>query len=90
MLKRKKVILVTLSDEQRAQLEKLWFYYGNCGPQTTPGNHSFIQRLLEDGYDERPLYNTRTPKSERPTPACEMAVDVILGKLLKADQGREY
>jgi hypothetical protein len=90
MPKRKKVILVTLTHEQRARLEKLWFYYGNYGPQTTPGNHSFIQRLLEDGYDERPLYNTRTPKSERPMPECEATVDVILGKLQEADKGREH
>lgn len=68
---------------------RLWFYFGNYGPKTTPSNHSFIQRLLEDGYDERPLYNTRTPKSERPTPECEMAVDVLLEKRWDNDKGRE-
>jgi len=74
----RKVAPVTLTAEQRAQLERLWFYYGNYGPQTTPGNHSFIQRLIENGIDERPLYNKRTPKSQRPTPECEEAVDKIL------------
>lgn len=78
MAKRRKAIPVTLTREQREQIERLWFYYGNYGPQTTTGNHNFIQRLLENGYDERPLYNKRTPKSERPTPECEMAVDQVL------------
>lgn len=57
-----------------------WFQFGNYGPKTTPGNHSFIQRILENGYDERPLYNKRTLKSELPTPECEDAVDQILAR----------
>lgn len=80
MGKRKKVLYVTLTDEQRTRLENLWFYFGNYGPKTTPGNHSFIQRLLENGYDERSIYTTRTLKSELPTPECEAAVDTILSK----------
>jgi hypothetical protein len=78
MAKRRKVKAVTLTAEQRDRLERLWFYYGNYGPKTTPGNHSFIQRLLENGIDERSLYNKRTPKSEIPTPECERAVETIL------------
>jgi hypothetical protein len=78
MAKRRKVTSVTLTPEQRERLERLWFYYGNYGPKTTPGNHSFIQRLLENGIDERSLYNKRTPKSELPTPECERAVEAIL------------
>jgi hypothetical protein len=78
MAKRRKVKSVSLTAEQRDRLERLWFYFGNYGPQTTPGNHSFIQRLLENGIDERSLYNTRTPKSEIPTPDCERAVERIL------------
>ena len=78
MGKRKKVLYVTLTDEQRTRLENLWFYFGNYGPKTTPGNHSFIQRLLENGYDERSIHTTRTLKSELPTPECESAVDAIL------------
>jgi hypothetical protein len=78
MAKRRKIKSVTLTPGQRDRLERLWFYYGNYGPQTTPGNHSFIQRLLENGIDERSLYNKRTPKSEIPTPECERAVEAIL------------
>ena len=71
---------MALTTEQRERLERLWFYYGNYGPEATPGNHSFIQRLLENGYDERPLHDKRTPKSELPTPECEAAVEAILAK----------
>jgi hypothetical protein len=78
MAKRRKVTPVTITPEQRERLERLWFYYGNYGPKTTPGNHSFIQRLLENGIDERSLYNKRTPKSEIPTPECERSVEAIL------------
>jgi hypothetical protein len=78
MATRREVKSVTLTAEQRERLERLWFYFGNYGPQTTPGNHSFIQRLLENGIDERSLHTKRTPKSERPTPECERAVEKIL------------
>jgi hypothetical protein len=78
MAKRRKVKSVTFTLEQRDRLERLWFYFGNYGPKTTPGNHSFIQRLLENGIDERSLHNKRTPKSEIPTPECERAVEAIL------------
>jgi hypothetical protein len=78
MAKRRKVIPVTLTGEQREWLERLWFYFGNYGPKTTSGNHSFIQRLLENGIDERPLYTKRTPQSEIPTPECEAAVETVL------------
>jgi hypothetical protein len=78
MTKRRKVKTVSLTPEQRDRLERLWFYYGNYGPKTTPANHSFIQRLLENGIDERSLHNKRTPKSEIPTPECVRAVEAIL------------
>jgi hypothetical protein len=78
MAKRRKVIPVILTANQRERLERLWFYFGNYGPKTTPGNHSFIQHLLENGYDERPLHTKRTPKSELPTPECEAAVEAAL------------
>jgi hypothetical protein len=78
MPKVRKVTQVTLTLEQRERLERLWFYYGNYGPKTTPGNHSFIQRLLENGVDERTLYTKRTPKSERPTIECERAVEATM------------
>ena len=78
MAKRRKVTSVALTNEQRERLERLWFYFGNYGPKTTPGNHSFIQGFLEHGIDERSLNTRRTPKSEIPTPECEAAVDAIL------------
>jgi hypothetical protein len=78
MAKRRKAAPVTLTDAQRERLERLWFYYGNYGPQATPGNHQFIQGLLEHGLDLRPLLTKRSPKSERPTPECEHAVDAVL------------
>ncbi len=71
---RRKAIPVTLTPEQRRRLENLWFIYGNYGPKTTRGNHSFIQGLLERGEDERPL----RIKGYTPTPECERAVDEIL------------
>lgn len=74
----RKPIPVILTPEQRKRLEDLWFRYGNYGPKTTPGNHYFIQRLLEQGIDIRPLFLKRTPKRDRPTPECEAAVDAVL------------
>jgi len=77
---RRKATPVTLTAEQRTRLERLWFIYGNYGPKSTPGNHSFIQRLIENGIDERPLNTKRTPKSQIPTPECEACVDKILSE----------
>jgi hypothetical protein len=78
MAKRRQATPVTLTDSQRDRLERLWFYYGNYGPQATPGNHQFIQGLLEHGLDLRPLQTKRTPRSERPTLECEAAVEAVL------------
>jgi hypothetical protein len=76
----RKAVPVTLTAGQRTRLESLWFIYGNYGPQSTPGNHSFIQRLIENGVDERPLNTKRTPKSQIPTPECEASVDKVLSE----------
>lgn len=89
MAKRRKVTPVALTAEQRERLEKLWFYFGNYGPKTTPGNHSFIQRLLENGIDERSLHSKRTPKSELPTHECEVAVEAVLAMRRGAGSGGE-
>lgn len=70
----RKPIPVQLTEEQRDKLEHLWFIYGNYGEKTTPGNHGFIQGLLEHGQDERPLRNRYTT----PTDECAAAVDAIL------------
>jgi hypothetical protein len=76
----RKAAPVTLTAGQRTRLERLWFIYGNYGPKSTPGNHSFIQRLIENGIDERPLNTKRTPKSQIPTQECEAFVDKILSE----------
>jgi hypothetical protein len=80
MARSRKAVPVTLTAEQRARLESLWFIYGNYGSKSTPGNHSFIQRLIENGIDERPLNTKRTPKSQIPTPECEASVDKIISE----------
>ncbi len=69
---------VTLTDSQRDRLERLWFVYGNYGPKTTPGNHQFIQGLLEHGLDLRPLQTKRTAKRDIPTEECVAAVEAVL------------
>jgi hypothetical protein len=63
---------VVLTDEQHAQLENLWFVYGNHGPKTTMDNHGFIQGFLERNSDERDFY--------KPTRECLAAVDAVLGR----------
>jgi hypothetical protein len=73
---KREAIPVSLTPQQRRRLENIWFYYGNYGPKTTPGNHSFIQGLLERGEDERPC----RMKGYIPTQECEKAVDEILGR----------
>ena len=78
MAKRRQAAPVSLTDRQRERLERLWFVYGNYGPKTTPGNHQFIQGLLEHGLDLRPLQTKRTAKRDRPTGECEAAVEAIL------------
>src|ERR1043165_9914455 len=78
MAKRRKAAPITLTNSQRERLERLWFVYGNYGPKTTPGNHQFIQGLLEHGLGLRHLQTKRTPKSARPTEECEAAVDAVL------------
>lgn len=78
----RKPIPVKLSPRQRKELERLWFIYGNYGSKRTPGNHSFIQGLLEHGIDLRPMFTTRTRKTDRPTEECEAAVDAVLDKEL--------
>ncbi len=74
MGKRREAVRVNLTPRQRRELERLWFAYGNYGPKTTKGNHSFIQGLLERGLDERPL----RMKGYIPTEECERAVEKIL------------
>lgn len=79
MAKRRRVATrVTLDEAQRGRLERLWFIYGNYGPKTTPGNHQFIQSLLEHGLDLRPLLAKRTAKKDFPTAECVAEVEKVL------------
>jgi hypothetical protein len=87
MTNRRIATRVTLTDIQRERLERLWFVYGNYGPKTTPGNHQFIQGLLEHGLDHRPLQTQRTAKRDRPTAECEAAVEAILTSTDDAAEG---
>ena len=78
MRKSRKPTPVTLTEAQRGRLEHLWFIYGNYGSKTTPGNHQFIQGLLEHGIDIRPLQTKRTAKRDVPTDECVAAVEAVL------------
>ena len=81
MRTKREAIPVTLTPKQREDLERLWFYYGNYGPKTTRGNHSFIQGLLEHGLDLRPLKQ----RGYIPTDECVKAVESVLSKLEKEE-----
>jgi hypothetical protein len=78
MRKSRKAAPVTLTEWQRERLERLWFVYGNHGSRTTPGDHQFIQCLLEHGIDTRPLQTKRTAKRDVPTEECVAAVEKVL------------
>jgi hypothetical protein len=87
MAKRRSATPVTLTGPQRERLEHLWFVYGNHGPKTTPGNHQFIQGLLEHGLDLRPLQTKRTAKRDIPTAECVAAVETVLAAPDDAGEG---
>jgi hypothetical protein len=78
MAKSRQATPVTLTEWQRDRLEHLWFVFGNPGPKTTPGNHQFIQGLLEHGIDLRPLQTKRTARRDVPTGECVAAVEKVL------------
>jgi len=80
MPKSRKATPVTLTESQRGRLESLWFHFGNHGPKTTPGNHQFIQCLLEHGVDIRPLRTKRTAKRDIPTEECVSEVEAVLAR----------
>jgi hypothetical protein len=86
MNKRRTATRITLTESKRERLERLWFVYGNYGPKTTPGNHQFIQGILEHGLDLRPLQTKRTPKRDRPTEECEVAVEAVLASTGDAEE----
>ena len=89
MAKSRQAAPVALTDRQRGRLELLWFIYGNRGSKTTPGNHQFIQGLLEHGLDLRPLQTKRTAKRDRPTEECVAAVEAVLASTGSEGVGAE-
>jgi hypothetical protein len=65
---------VVLTEIHERKLNDLWFVYGNYGKKHTPGNHYFIQRLLDMGQDTRYSYS----EGNNLTKECIAAVDAIL------------
>jgi hypothetical protein len=61
---------VQLTTRQRAELEDLWFEFGNHGKKHSMANHKYIQALLERGEDLRGFY--------KPDPECLSAAETIL------------
>jgi len=66
---------IVLTNEQRKQINNLWFIYGNNGKKHTHSDHRFIQCFLEEGKDEREFYS--------PSVECQEKIDEILNKLDK-------
>ncbi|HEX6622469.1 MAG TPA: hypothetical protein VF064_02065 [Pyrinomonadaceae bacterium] len=87
MAKSRQATPVTLTEWQRERLEHLWFVFGNHGPKTTPGNHQFIQGLLEHGIDLRPLQTKRTARRDVPTGECVAAVEQVLSSKEGGEEG---
>lgn len=61
---------VILTDEQRRQLRKLWFVFGNYGPGHTGANHRYLQELIEHDCDESYWFV--------PTADCAAAVEAVI------------
>lgn len=55
---------------RRKLIENLWFVYGNNGKHHTSGNHSYIQRLLDEEKDYKDFY--------KPDERCLAAVQSIM------------
>lgn len=70
-----------MTEEQRVELKKIWFLYGNKGKKHTHFNHRFIQNLIEHDEDTRDFY-LESPQQKNPllmlTAECINRVDQIL------------
>ncbi len=77
---------VVLTINQKSELERLWFIYGNGGKKHTLGNHKFIQCLLESNEDYRKLYVKSPAVLYKLTSECQIEVDKILDKLKIGDR----
>jgi len=47
---------ITLTEDQKKQLMKIWFVYGNNGKKHSHHNHRFIQNYIEHGEDTEEFY----------------------------------
>ena len=48
--------MTQITEEQKKELIKLWFIYGNKGKKHTHHNHRFIQNFIEQGEDTEEFY----------------------------------
>lgn len=77
---------VVITEAQKAELQKLWFIYGNNGAKSTLGNHRFIQNLIESCEDYRKLYVNGNSVLNKLTSECILAVDKVLDGLKLGDR----
>lgn len=77
---------VVLTEQQKADLTKLWFIFGNGGKKYTLGNHRYIQCLLEDNQDYRKMYVRTSHVIDCLSAECIIECDKILDKLKIGDK----
>jgi hypothetical protein len=49
--------MITLTETQLLELNKLWFIFGNNGKKHTHANHRYIQNLIEHAEDTEEFYS---------------------------------
>jgi anti-sigma factor ChrR (cupin superfamily) len=82
--------LVKITDDQRQELMRIWFVFGNNGKKHTHHNHRYIQCLIENNEDTEHFYRnadfTNSDRAKIPretivlTDECVTAVKNILTK----------
>lgn len=77
--------MIELTTDQRRDLGRLWFIYGNGGAKHTHGNHRFIQTILEHGEDSRKFFRkpSRIPEFKPLTKECEQEVDKVIRQVVE-------
>lgn len=81
---------MTITEDQKKKLMKLWFVYGNNGKKHTHHNHRYIQNFIEHDEDTEDFYRkadkSRTKKAGidwstvQLTEECVEAVKQILNE----------
>lgn len=77
---------VVLTDQQKAELNRLWFIYGNGHKKHTLGNHRFIQCLLESNEDNRKFFVNTASVMNRLSAECIIEVDKIIDHFKLGDR----